>query len=42
MAKKFNAHTLEVEDRLNTEIARLKEEHNKKEAEWATECQNHE
>jgi hypothetical protein len=38
---KFNAHTLEVEDRLNAEITRLKEEHSKKEAEWATERQKH-
>jgi hypothetical protein len=42
MAEQFNAHTQEVEDRLNAEITRLKGEHNKKEAEWATECQNHE
>jgi hypothetical protein len=42
MAEKFNAHTQEVEDRLSAEITRLKEEHNKKEAKWATEHQNHE
>jgi hypothetical protein len=42
MAEKFNAHTQEVEDWLNTEITCVKEEHNKKEAEWATERQNYE
>jgi hypothetical protein len=42
MAEKFNAHTLEVKDRLNAEITHLKEEHNKKEAEWAIERQHHE
>jgi hypothetical protein len=36
MEEKFNAHTLEVEDRLNAEITCLKEAHSKKEAEWAT------
>jgi hypothetical protein len=41
MEEKFNAHTLEVEDQLNAEITRLKEGHNKKEAEWATEHQKH-
>jgi hypothetical protein len=35
--KKFNASTQEVEDWLNVEITHLKEEHAKKEAEWATE-----
>jgi hypothetical protein len=38
---KFNAHTLEVEDRLNAKITHLKEEHSKKEAEWAIERQKH-
>jgi hypothetical protein len=42
MAEKFNAHTLEVEDWLNAKITHLKEEHNKKEAEWAIERQHHE
>jgi hypothetical protein len=42
MEEKFNAHTLEVEDQLNAEITHLKEEHNKKEAEWATEREKHE
>jgi sensor domain CHASE-containing protein len=42
MAKQFNAHTQEVEDQLNAKITRLKGEHNRKEAEWATEHQNHE
>jgi hypothetical protein len=37
MEEKFNAHTLEVEDWLNAEITHLKEEHSKKEAEWAIE-----
>jgi hypothetical protein len=35
MVEKFNAHTHEVEDRLNAEITRMKEEHTKKEAEWS-------
>jgi hypothetical protein len=42
MAEKFNARTQEVEDWLNAEITRLKEEHTKMEAEWATKHQNHE
>jgi predicted type IV restriction endonuclease len=41
MEEKFNASTQEVEDRLNAEITCLKEEHTKREAEWATELQNH-
>jgi hypothetical protein len=40
--EKFNAHSLEVEDRLNAKITRLKEEHSKKEVEWAIERQKHE
>jgi predicted type IV restriction endonuclease len=40
--KKFNVRTQEVEDRLNAKITHLKEEHTKKEVEWATEHQNHE
>jgi uncharacterized small protein (DUF1192 family) len=36
MEEKFNANTQEVEDWLNAEITRLKEERNKKESEWAT------
>jgi hypothetical protein len=40
MIEKFHAHTQEVEGRLNAKIARLKEEHSKKEAEWATKRQN--
>jgi hypothetical protein len=42
MEEKFNAHTLEMEDRLNVELTRLKEEHSKKEAKWATEQEKHE
>lgn len=41
MEEKLDAHTEEVERRLNAEIARLKEEHSKKEAEWAVGQQNH-
>jgi hypothetical protein len=41
MEEKFNASTQEVEDWLNAEITCLKEEHTKREAEWATELQNH-
>jgi hypothetical protein len=42
MEEKFNAHTLEVEDRLNAKITHLKKEHSKKEAKWATKRQKHE
>jgi hypothetical protein len=42
MAEKFNVRTQEVKDWFNAEITRLKEEHTKKEAKWATERQNHE
>jgi hypothetical protein len=38
---KFNAHTQGIEDWLNAEITRLKEEHSKKGAEWAKERQKH-
>jgi hypothetical protein len=37
MIENFYAHTQEVEGRLNAKIARLKKEHSKKEAKWATE-----
>jgi hypothetical protein len=42
MEEKFNAHTLEVKDQINTKITCLKEEHSKKGAEWAIERDKHE